>query len=49
MEDCESQASELSFGVPCVGKVNGIRKMEKKEVSRFCDWTWFAVRSDLPV
>lgn len=34
MEDLESQASELSFGVPCVGKVNGIRKMEKKEVKQ---------------
>lgn len=30
MEDLESQTSELNFGVPCVGKVKGIRKMEKK-------------------
>jgi len=34
MEDLESPASELNFGVSCVGKVNGLRKMEKREVKQ---------------
>lgn len=43
MGDLESQTLELSLGVLCAGKVNGMREMERKEVNRLCDWIWCAV------